>query len=104
ARRLAREQQQRGAEQLPLHAYQVLVHLGDDREVGRNDAAQLAGDELEVPRHRPLEVPQRDRSDLLAHATSPWRAPWSARPRPGIGCPPRTPGRTARRLPPASPA
>src|SRR5438046_10748071 len=104
ARRLAREQQQRGAEQLPLHAHQVLVYLGDDRKVGRNDPPELVGDALELPGHRPLEVSQRDRNDLLAPVTSPWRAPWRAPARPGIGCPRRTPGRTGRALRPACPA
>src|SRR5207247_11331820 len=82
----------------------VLVRRGGVRKVGRTDPPELVGDALALRGHRPLEVSQRDRNDLLAHVISPWRAPWRAPARPGIGCPRRTPGRTDRALRPACPA
>ena len=79
---LMAEQQQRRAKQLPLHAQEVLVDLGDDGKVGGDDSAQLGDHALELLRHGPLDVPQGNGRDLLAHVTWPWRALGRARRRP----------------------
>src|SRR6266480_4966255 len=73
------EQQQGGAEQLPLHPQQMFVDEGDDGKVRGDDAAELLGYELQLARHGPLDISERNGGELLAHVISPWRAPWTAR-------------------------
>src|SRR5438034_9691989 len=82
----------------------MLVDVRDDRKVRGDDAPQLVRHALQLARHRPLDVGQRHRSDLLTHVTSPWRAPAPGRRRPCSGYPRRTPGRTGPAPPPFFPA
>ena len=56
ARGPAREQQQGGPKQLPFHVQKVLVHLGDDREIPRDNPPQLLAHPLELTRDRALEI------------------------------------------------
>src|SRR5256885_90075 len=67
-----------GRNSLPF-MQQMFVDFGDNGEVRGDDAAELLGHELQLARHGPLDVPQRNRGELLAHVISLWRAPGTAR-------------------------
>ncbi len=78
---LVGQQQERGPEQLALHLEEVRVDLGDQPEVGLDDAAELVLHPLEPGAQRPLEVGQRDGRSLGAHLPRSAVSRWMRSPR-----------------------
>ena len=64
AGRLVGQEQQRRPEHLALHLEQVGVHLGDEAEIGLDDAAAAPAAPAQPGPKRTLQVGQRDRRGL----------------------------------------